>query len=152
MPLESLIRLEILEKPPKLTPGSWRGVTEAEVLSVTARAEISRDCNNRNTWRVSGAHKEPCKLSKEFPCYPQCCRKFQKGLCKSIRESKWSDLHFLKNAQPGPCFPPVWLNGDFVDKITRCYVRNSCTHVCFILITGFSENLGKGKKNCILDQ
>lgn len=81
--LESLIRLEILEKPPTLTPGSWRGVTEAEVLSVTARAEISR-----NAWRVSRAHKEPCKLSKASPCYPQCCRKFQKGLCRSIGESK----------------------------------------------------------------
>lgn len=50
--LESLIGLEILEKPPKLTPESWKGGTEAEVVSVTARAEISRDSNNRNTWRV----------------------------------------------------------------------------------------------------
>lgn len=57
--LESLIGLEILEKPSKLTPGSWKGVIEAEVLSVMARAEIPRDSSNRNAWRMSGAHKEP---------------------------------------------------------------------------------------------
>lgn len=53
---------------------------------------------------------------------------------------------FFEKCTTGPCFPPVWLHGDFVDKITRCYIRNSCMHVCFILITGLSENLGKGKK------
>lgn len=86
--LESLIRLEVLEKPPKLTPGSWKGVIEADVLSVTARAEISRDSNNRNAWSVSGAHKELCKLPKEFSCYPRCCRKCKKGVCRFIQESK----------------------------------------------------------------
>lgn len=46
--IEGLVRLEIPEKPPKLASGRWKGVIQAEVLSIMARAKISTGVGRGN--------------------------------------------------------------------------------------------------------
>lgn len=66
-------------------------------------AEISREESKRYNWRVLRRSTESLTgHAKEFSFYPQCNRKFKKGLHMFTQGRDMVRFVFLKDTQPWP--------------------------------------------------